>query len=173
MRYVDPDGRAHFGKRPMKAFHDYWGIGTSNPIDNLTNTELSHEQLFFDDDKGGNSGFSWDGLFEKPKEAYDKYHMENKQYDDDLMRNAVKNVETGNYSVLGSKLGKFIQKVARLFGKDFDVKLVGNGKKNNCQDWASRVRKEYSRLFNALPESEQNRIKNECKERERELKNEK
>ena len=66
VRYIDPDGRAHFGKRPMKAFNNYWGIGASNPIDNLTNTELSHEQLFFDDDKGGNVGFSWDGLFEEP-----------------------------------------------------------------------------------------------------------
>lgn len=52
VKYIDSDGRAHFGKRPMKAFHDYWGIGASNLIDNLANTELSHEQLFFDDDKG-------------------------------------------------------------------------------------------------------------------------
>jgi len=103
VRYIDPDGRAHFGKRPMKAFHNYWGIGASNLIDNLANTELSHEQLFFDDDKGENLGFSWDGLFEEPKEAYDKYHMDKKQYDDDLMRKAVKNVKAGDYSVLGNK----------------------------------------------------------------------
>ena len=173
VRYIDPDGRAHFGKRPMKAFHNYWGIGASNLIDNLANTELSHEQLFFDDDKGENLGFSWDGLFEEPKEAYDKYHMDKKQYDDDLMRKAVKNVKAGDYSVLGNKIGKIIQKAARLFGKNFDDKLVGNGKKNNCQDWASRVRKEYYRLFKELPESEQKRIKSECKKREQEHKNEK
>ncbi|MGN0731209.1 MAG: hypothetical protein ACI4MA_04775 [Treponema sp.] len=120
----------------------------------------------FFDDKGGNLGFSWDGLFEEPKEAYDKYHMDKKQYDDDLMRKAIKNVEAGNYSVLGSKFGKLIQKEANLIGKNFDDKIVGTGKKSNCQDWASRVRKEYKRLFKELPESEQKRIKTECKERE-------
>ena len=173
VRYIDPDGKAHFGKRPMKTFHDYWGIAASNPIDNLTNTELSHEQLFFDDDKGGNLGFSWDGLFEESKKSYDKYHMDKKQYDDDLMRKAVNNVEAGEYSVVGSKIGKLIQNVAKLFGKKVDNKIVGNGKKNNCQDWASRVRKEYTRLFKELPKEEQKRIKAECKEREKEYKNEK
>ena len=172
IRYIDPDGKAHFGKRPMKTFHDYWGIAASNPIDNLTNTELSHEQLFFDDDKGGNLGFSWDGLFEESKKSYDKYHMDKKQYDD-LMRKAVNNVEAGEYSVVGSKIGKLIQNVAKLFGKKVDDKIVGNGKKNNCQDWASRVRKEYTRLFKELPKEEQKRIKAECKEREKEYKNEK
>ena len=173
MRYVDPDGRAHFGKRPMKVFHNYWGIGASNPIDNLTNTELSHEHLFFDDEQGGNLGFSWEGLFEEPKENYDEYYMDKNQYDDDLIREAIKNVEVGEYSVIGSKIGKLIQNIAKLFGKKVNDKIVGNGKKNNCQDWASRVRKEYNRLFNELPESEQNRIKAECKEREKEFKNEK
>lgn len=99
--------------------------------------------------------------------------MDKKQYDDDLKRKAVKNVKTGDYSVLGNKIGKIIQKAARLFGKNFDDKLVGNGKKNNCQNWASRVRKEYYRLFKELPESEQKRIKSECKKREQEHKNEK
>ena len=84
----------------MKAFHDYWGIGASNPIDNFTNTELSHEQLFFDDAKGGSIGFGWDGTFEEPEEEYNKYHMDKKQYDDSLMRKAVENVETGDYSII-------------------------------------------------------------------------
>ena len=132
MRYVDPDGRAHFGKRPMKVFHNYWGIGASNPIDNLTNTELSHEHLFFDDEQGGNLGFSWEGLFEEPKENYDEYYMDKNQYDDDLIREAIKNVEVGEYSVIGSKIGKLIQNIAKLFGKIkcFLAKIYKNLK--NC-----------------------------------------
>ena len=70
VNYVDPNGFAHFGKRPMKIFHNYWGIFASNPIDNIANTELCHEQLFYDDEKGGNLGFSWDGLFEEPNAEY-------------------------------------------------------------------------------------------------------
>lgn len=70
IKYVDPNGFAHFGKRPMKIFHNYWGIFASNPIDNIANTELCHEQLFYDDEKGGNLGFSWDGLFEEPNAEY-------------------------------------------------------------------------------------------------------
>ena len=170
VKYTDPDGKAHFGKRPMKAFHDYWGIGASNPIDDFTNTELSHEQLFFDDEKGGNLGFSWDGLFEEPLTEYKNYHMNKKQYDDNLMRKATSNIEEGKYSVLGSTVGKFIKKVAKFFRRNFDDKLIGNGKKNNCQDWASKVRKEYNRLFKELPKKEQNRIKDECKKREKEFK---
>lgn len=152
----------------MKTFHNYWGIGASNPIDNLANTELSHEQLFFDDPKGGNIGFSWDGLFEEPQSSYEIYHMNKKQYDDDLMRKAIKNVEVGEYSVIGGKSGKVIQNIAKIFGKKVDEKIIGKGKKNNCQDWASRVRKEYNRLFKELPKEEQKRIKTECKEREKE-----
>ena len=170
VKYIDPDGKAHFGKRPMKAFHNYWGIGASNPIDDFTNTELSHEQLFFDDEKGGNLGFSWNGLFEEPLTEYKNYHMNKKQYDDNLMRKATSNIEEGKYSVLGSTIGKFIKKVAKFFRRNFDDKLIGNGKKNNCQDWASKVRKEYNRLFKELPKTEQNRIKDECKKREKEAK---
>ena len=96
--------------------------------------------------------------------------MNKKQYDDNLMRKATSNIEEGKYSVLGSTVGKFIKKVAKFFRRNFDDKLIGNGKKNNCQDWASKVRKEYNRLFNELPKTEQNRIKDECKKREKEAK---
>ena len=173
VHYIDPDGRAHFAKRPMKAFHNYWGIGASNPIDNAANTELSHEHLFFDDDSGDNVGFGWEGLFKESADNLDNYHMDKKQYDDDLMRKAVDNVETGDYSVLGEKTGKLLKKGAKAFGKDIDDKIVGKGKKNNCQDWASRVRKEYNRLFKELPKEEQKRIKAECRKREQLSKNEK
>lgn len=89
------------------------------------------------------------------------------------MRIAVNNVEIGDYSVLGYYDGKLIKKIANMVGKDFDDKLVGKGDKNNCQDWADKVRKEYARLFKELPKTEQKRIKRECKKYEKEIKNEK
>ncbi|MBQ1971306.1 MAG: RHS repeat-associated core domain-containing protein [Treponema sp.] len=166
VRYIDPDGRAHFGKRPMKILNNYWGICASNPIDDFTNTELSHEHLFFDDGTNDNLGFSWDGLFKESTDQYQNYYMDEKQYDDELMRQAVANVEEGNYSAIGSRVGNFINKIAKLFGKNLSEKIIGEGKKNNCQDWASNVRKEYNKLLKELPKTEQNRIKEECKKRE-------
>jgi hypothetical protein len=50
--------------------------------------------------------------------------MDGTHYDDALMREALKNVQDGNYSLLG----------------------WGPGPKNNGQDWADRLRKEYERL---------------------------
>ena len=50
--------------------------------------------------------------------------------------------------------------------------IIGNGKKNNCQDWASNVRKEYKHLLKELPKEKQKEIKKECKKREKENQNE-
>lgn len=52
------------------------------------------------------------------------YRYDDKHYDDDLIRKALKNIRDGEYSLLG----------------------IDGKKKNNCQDWADRLRSEYDRL---------------------------
>jgi RHS repeat-associated protein len=153
VKYIDPDGRAHFGKKPMEIFNN---IRMSSMLDDALNTELFHEQLFFDDGSGDNVGFGWTGRFsDNPDNGY---RMDDKQYDDDLMRKAVGNVNDGEYSLLGGKVGKALNKILGLFGKHIDEKIIGNGEKNNCQDWADRVRDEYNKLFESLPKEEQEKI---------------
>jgi hypothetical protein len=54
---VDPTGLAYFAKRPLKGA-PWLGPLSSNPIDDRNNTELAHEQLFFEDGKSpANIGF--------------------------------------------------------------------------------------------------------------------
>jgi len=122
VNWVDPDGLFRFGKRPLNGAP--WIPGASNnPLDDYLNTEISHEHGFFEDASGDNIGFAPGGRF--TEDPTDKgYRYDDKHYDDDLMREALKNIKDGEYSLLG-------------FGKK---------DKNNCQDWAERLRKEYNRL---------------------------
>lgn len=132
---MDPWGLAYFAK---KALGDGpWIPGASNnPIDDYLNTEISHEQIFFEDKIGGNIGFTKDdrygvmGLFgvaqgvlwedTNPK----GYRKTRTGFDDILLRKAIENVLLRPYQLL----------------------WIGKGKKFNCQDWAEEVRKEYERL---------------------------
>lgn len=122
VNFIDVFGLFHFGKRPLTGAP--WIPGaSSNPIDDYFNTEVSHEHGFFDDGSGKNIGFGPEGRFSE--DATGKgYRYDDKHYDDDLIREALKNIEDGDYSLLG----------------------IGGKKKNNCQDWADRLRSEYDRL---------------------------
>ncbi len=123
---IDPFGLAYFAKRPLSGF-PWLGPFSSNPLDDLTNTEISHEQLFFED--GGspsNIGFFNDGTTKEEPNPTGYRHSPG-HFDDCIMRIAVKNVPLQPYSLLGKP---------------------GPIDKFNCQDWAERVRQEYRRLAN-------------------------
>jgi RHS repeat-associated protein len=118
LRFVDPLGLAYFAKRPLAGM-PWMGPGSCNPIDDFFNTEISHEQLFFEDGKSpSNIGFFDDGTL-KTEPNPTGYRCRSRKYNDCIMRKAVANV---------GPLSSYC-----LFGK-------------NCQTWAERVRKEYARF---------------------------
>jgi len=117
LNYVDPLGLAQFGKRPLEGMP----FMLNNPVDNYLNTEISHEQLFYEDRKQpSNQGFFGDGTV-RPDATKNipNYKMEGPHYDDATMRDAVKEVK------------KSIKPYC----------LIGN----NCQDFSDKVRDEYER----------------------------
>jgi RHS repeat-associated protein len=122
---VDPWGLFYFGKRPL--------IGMSFKIEGIIedrlNIEVLHEHGFFGDGSGENVGFGPDGRFsEDPKGLGYVYDWTRTRiYDDDIIREALKNLQDGEYSLLG----------------------IGPLEKNNCQDWADRLREEYKRIKRA------------------------
>lgn len=124
VNYTDAWGLFRFGKRPLNDGQAPWiPIGSANSIDDFFNTEISHEHGFFEDGSEENIGFGPGGRFSE--DPTDKgYRYDDKHYDDDLMREALRNIEDGDYSMLG----------------------FGEKKKNNCQDWAERLREKYYRL---------------------------
>jgi hypothetical protein len=83
--------------------------------------ELIHEQGFYMDGTGDNIGFGREGKMDG--ENIKRYELEDKLYDDKKMRRAEKSVPLGKYNVCG----------------------VG-GDKNNCQDYADRLRDRYGLL---------------------------
>ena len=120
LRYYDPFGLAKFCKRPIEG-DDEMGTG---PIRDYFNLEDLHEQIFFEDEEGGNIGFFPDGdndgygewLTDPPK----GYVCKDTGYDDATMRQAVKNI---------SKTKRSWQLI-----------------KYNCQDAMEDVREEYKRI---------------------------
>ncbi len=125
IRYFDPFGLAYFAKRPLNPLF----LMINSPLLDLLNLEASHEQLIFEDgelpsSKGqpSNLGFFLDGVGEDPHfgEYQDKYKKVGRKYDDALMRKVVKEVEPKTYCVV----------------------------RNNCQDWADKVREKYKELEN-------------------------
>jgi RHS repeat-associated protein len=116
---VDPWGLFIFGYRPLSD-SPWIPIASRNPIDDYFNTDISHEQGFFEDGSGDNVGFGPNGRFSEDPTGKG-YRYDNAHYDDNIMREALKNIQDGTYSNLPWK-------------------------KNNCQDWAERLRDEYDRL---------------------------
>lgn len=115
---IDPLGLAYFGSRPLGRL-PWLGPLSQNPIDDFFNTEISHEQLFFEDGKSpSNVGFFDDGeLKEEPNPV--GYRKKSGHYDDCIMRKTVANAPPPpSYCLIG----------------------------RNCQTWADLVRKEYKRL---------------------------
>src|SRR5690606_8461253 len=127
--YIDHNGLAYFGKRPLGGLPAAVAKASQSNIDNALNTELVHEQIFFEDGKPeSNLGFFGDnGIWNEPgtvgpddPELLKEYwRSDPRTYDDALMREAVDNVGEGNYCLIGS----------------------------NCQDWADKVRWEYEKLL--------------------------
>jgi RHS repeat-associated protein len=120
VRYLDPLGLAYFGKRSLKG----WPIKITNPVGDVTNTEPAHEHIFFEDGyEPSNIGFGPQGLFTEPENMRSAdYERTSTHYDDALMREAVRRARTGEFQLIF-------------------------GKKNNCQDYATRVRTEYQKLL--------------------------
>lgn len=118
VNWRDQDGLFVFGKRPLDGLP--WIPGASdNPVFNYFNTEISHEHGFFEDEKGGNIGFGPGGTFSEDPKNKD-YRYDNIHYDDEIIREALKNMTNGDYNIIG----------------------------NNCQDWSDRLRKEYDKIKN-------------------------
>jgi uncharacterized protein RhaS with RHS repeats len=120
LNYIDPYGLAQTGKRPLEGSP----VMVNNPVDNYFNTEISHEQIFYEDGKQPtNEGFFEDSNV-KPDPNYpgnkNDYQMDGHHYDDATMREAVKAVkkQMKPYCLIG----------------------------NNCQDFVDKVRKEYERM---------------------------
>lgn len=86
-------------------------------MDDFFNTNLSHEQLFFEDNLSpSNVGFFPGGL--RSGENPSLYQMDPTHYNDAIMRQAVAHVNAGTYNLAA----------------------------NNCQTYGSKLRAEYSRL---------------------------
>jgi hypothetical protein len=113
---VDPLGLFRFGKRGLGSL-PLLGFFSDNPIDDRMNTEIAHEQGFYEDDSGDNIGFFKDGPGKDNQAGKKPYQMESKHYDDDLMRETVDSVSPGEYRLLG----------------------------NNCQDYADKLRTKYKK----------------------------
>ncbi|MFC1616721.1 RHS repeat-associated core domain-containing protein [Candidatus Margulisiibacteriota bacterium] len=111
---------AYFALRPLKGL-PWLGPLSNNRIDDRNNTEISHEQLFFEDKKGGNIGFTGDGTLRSDSNVH-LYRKTKTGFNDSIIRRAVRNVPLKPYKALG-------------------------GKQNNCQNWAEDVRQEYYRLL--------------------------
>ncbi len=119
--FIDPFGLFYFAKRKLSDVP----IAINNDVLDWNNIELSHEQGFFEDGRQpSNVGFGPNGLFynEDPSQ-YER--TDNRHYNDDVMREALKIVRTGDFSLFG------------LDGKE----------KNNCQDFAERLREVYYLLL--------------------------
>ena len=118
INFFDPFGLAQFGVRPIDPLPGpVWLY--ENLFDDPFNTDLTHEQLFFGDGKDPSDLGSFpNGVHPDDPNNKDKYKMFGPHYDDDLMREAVKNVPGGKWCAIG----------------------------NNCHDWADKIRKEYDRL---------------------------
>lgn len=125
---IDPDGLAYFAKRPLQRMPWMGSLSCSaGSMDDKLNTEISHEHIFFEDGKSpSNIGFGAEGLFTEKSPS--GYRCNSGKYNDCVMRKAVANTPPRSYCLLG--------------------KRGDPGAKNNCQDWADQVRREYSRLIN-------------------------
>jgi RHS repeat-associated protein len=123
--YFDKYGLAYFALRPLTGWPWIPG-GSHNPLDDWSNSEISHEQVFFEDDKlPSNVGFFSDNTVRSDSSSLlSGYRKTRTDYNDCVMRIAVAQTPTKPYSLLGwGRLIKF-----------------------NCQDFAEDVRRKYSEL---------------------------
>jgi len=124
INWTDPYGLFRFGKRKLKGFP----FMINHPILDKLNREVSHEHGFFEDNMSPNNvGFGPAtalglNLCTAGQRFYTEkssdYVLSSQHFDDALMRQALENLNDGEYCVGGK----------------------------NCQDWAQRLRDEYYRL---------------------------
>ena len=127
INYIDSWGLAYFAKRPLRPSGVTLPFMINSQTDNILNTEISHEHIFFEDEMGGNVGFGEHGRFSETKPEIIKQYVKTSEYfEDSVLREAIKKVDDGAYCFLG------------LFCQP----------KNNCQDWADKVRSGYNILMN-------------------------
>ncbi|MHC5119237.1 MAG: RHS repeat-associated core domain-containing protein [Planctomycetota bacterium] len=147
INWIDPWGLFRFGNRPLNSTGGkivwHWlnmipGNDIAPPLLALdaANLGLYHEHGFFEDGTGENVGYFGDDEQGNPQgilnsknsmsEDPSKYEISPFTYDDTIMRQVMENVKNS---------GKF---------KPEDYKLMGRGK-NNCQDYATALRKEMVR----------------------------
>jgi RHS repeat-associated protein len=116
---TDPRGLAYFAYRQLGRL-PWLGPLSNNPIDNMLDTDISHEQLFFEDNLiPSNLGFFNTNTLVTETDIRG-WHRVPGEYNDCLMRMAVQNVRRGRYHLIG----------------------------NNCQNYADKLRAEYNRLLN-------------------------
>jgi len=139
VNFLDPSGLAYIAERPL-GFTNWAGVWVgrvANPLGQWTNTDLVHQQIFFEDADGGNTGKTTDGnmFWSDSIEHIETLDSEIAKYekiltglDDGLMREAVTNV---------GKRGKYC--------------LIGG----NCQSYIDKVLDEYNRLEKKKEEDEQ------------------
>ena len=128
----DKDGCAYFAYRPIDSFLFKWFVlGTDQ--DDIDNTMIAHEQLFFED--GGtptNLGFFDDNQVRSDTAGISYRQPHSTGWNDCIMRKAVQLVSPRTYKLV-------------------DIDLHNRGSQYNCQDWADDVRRAYYCIKNKVP----------------------
>lgn len=134
MNNVDPWGLAMIGGRDLEGNIPFNGMGS-----------LRHDNIWYSD--GSNSGFFNDDTIRNDgNHTIDEYDFtrDPRYYDDDLMRQAEKNVRQN-------------------WDMDWRMPWWNPWDWNNCQDYTDAVREEYERLEKERQEGLQNKKPKECK----------
>ncbi len=116
---IDPLGLGRFGKRPLDGTENI-PIEHGGPLADFFNLEINHEQYFFDNGKENLGFFGDDRVRADNGHNKREYEFFGPEFDDQLIRKAIQNVDPGNYNLV----------------------------LRNCQHWADKVRNEYERLKN-------------------------
>jgi len=120
---VDPLGLFRFGKRKLDGLPWMGALSdAAGSILDKTNLELSHEHGFYEGKTGKSTGLFPSG--NKKKENPNDYKLEKRHYDDKRMKRSQKSINPDTYNLCG----------------------IG-GKKNNCQDYADKLRERYQLLW--------------------------
>ena len=128
----DKDGCAYFAYRPLDSFL-FKKFVLGNRQDEIDNTMVAHEQLFFED--GGiptNLGFFDDNQVRVDAAGIPYRKPHSMGWKDCVMRKAVRVVKPRKYKLL-------------------DVDFHNSGQQYNCQDWADDVRWAYYCIINKIP----------------------
>ena len=118
---------AKIGKRPIDIEYkgkDYGQIPYKfqNDWADKNNIEGVHEHIFFEDEIGGNIGFTnKDGLFVDKEKNIPKYKITETGYDDSTMRQAIENIKdrypAESYKTIGHNCQNFVEDVRQEYKK--------------------------------------------------------